>query len=220
MKYFSISTIKNWIFIRKIVFFVGGLTMFLLGCVLYGVILNLRVKSLSEEMNNKGITKFGEAKIEIIRSKYELYLYSDTTLVKTYKAVFGRNSQPKSANHDKATPIGEYTICSIDTLNQYNKFLRINYPNLNDAADGLRKGVISQKEYDRIRFEFYYGTCVNSKTALGGGIGVHGIGKLNFIFKNLPFVYNWTDGSIAVSDESINEIYSVVKIGTKVSIKR
>jgi len=32
-------------------------------------------------------------------------------------------------------------------------------------------------------------------------------------------VFNWTDGSIALSDEDIEEIYSVIKIGTKVIIK-
>ena len=54
---------------------------------------------------------------------------------------------------------------------------------------------------------------------LGGEIGIHGIGRLNYIFKNLPFVYNWTNGSIAMSDEDIDELYSVVKLGTKVVIK-
>ncbi len=51
------------------------------------------------------------------------------------------------------------------------------------------------------------------ETELGNNIGIHGIGRLNFIFKNLPFIYNWTDGSIAVSNENIDEIYSVAKKG-------
>ena len=37
--------------------------------------------------------------------------------------------------------------------------------------------------------------------------------------KNLPFVYNWTNGSISVSNEAIDEIFSVVQKGTKVVIK-
>jgi len=54
---------------------------------------------------------------------------------------------------------------------------------------------------------------------LGGNICIHGIGRLNSIFKNLPFVYNWTDGSIALSNESLDEILSVIKTGTQVVIK-
>lgn len=54
---------------------------------------------------------------------------------------------------------------------------------------------------------------------LGGNIGIHGIGRLNPIFKNLPFVYNWTDGSIAISNESLDELLSVINTGTQVVIK-
>jgi hypothetical protein len=104
-------------------------------------------------------------------------------------------------------------------LNKYHKFLRLNYPNLNDATEALRKGIISQKEFDKLSFQFYYDDCPDLVTALGGNIGIQGIGEYNSIFKNLPFVYNWTDGSVAVSNESIDEIYSVVKKGTKVVIK-
>lgn len=47
----------------------------------------------------------------------------------------------------------------------------------------------------------------------------YGIGRLNPIFKNLPFVYNWTDGSIALSNEDLDEILTVTKQGTQVVIK-
>ena len=40
-----------------------------------------------------------------------------------------------------------------------------------------------------------------------------------YIFKNLPFVFNWTNGSIAMSDENIDEIHSVIREGTEVVIK-
>jgi murein L,D-transpeptidase YafK len=216
----SVSNNNNWQMLKKIIFFAGGLILFLTGCVIYGIILNLRENTLQEEMTRKGLSSLKNVNIEICRSKYELNLYSDTILVKTYKAVFGRDNTPKTTGRDKATPIGEYKICSIDTNHEYRKFLRLNYPNLNDAEEGLRKELITQKEYEQIRFEYYYGACTNDKTMLGGNIGIHGIGELNFIFKNLPFIYNWTDGSIAVSNESIDEIYSVAKEGTKVVIKR
>lgn len=168
----------------------------------------------------KGYKTLKNTQIVIERRNYCLNLYEDSVLIKTYRANFGRNiSLPKSKKDDNATPVGEYRICDIDTVHKYYKFLRINYPNLNDAAEALRKGIISQKEFDELKFEFYYEDCPSDNTALGGGIGIHGIGEYNSIFKNLPFVFNWTDGSVAVTNESINEIYSVVKKGTKVVIK-
>ncbi len=121
--------------------------------------------------------------------------------------------------NDGATPVGVYKICEIDTLSKYHKFFKLNYPNLNDATEALRKGIITQKQFDDIKFEFYYGDCTDSTTALGGNVGIQGIGEYNSIFKNLPFVYNWTDGSVAISNENIDELYKVVKKGTKVVIK-
>ncbi len=55
--------------------------------------------------------------------------------------------------------VGEYKICSIDTSNIYYKFLRLNYPNLIDDAEGLRRGLITQKEYNELKFEYYYAEC-------------------------------------------------------------
>jgi hypothetical protein len=97
--------------------------------------------------------------------------------------------------------------------------MRLNYPNINDASEALRKNLITQKQYDQLKFEFYYEGCPKANTVLGGNVGIHGIGEYNDIIKNLPFVFNWTDGSIALSNEDIKEIYSVIKEGTKVVIK-
>ena len=76
-----------------------------------------------------------------------------------------------------------------------------------------------EKEIDQLKFDFYYSGCTSDKTILGGNIGIHGIGRYDYFFKNLPFVYNWTDGSIAVSNEDIDELYTAVKKGTEVVIK-
>ncbi|MCU0364489.1 MAG: L,D-transpeptidase, partial [Ignavibacteriaceae bacterium] len=102
---------------------------------------------------------------------------------------------------------------------KYHKFFQINYPNLEDGGDALRKGLISQKEYNDIKFQYYYEGCTKYHNILGGDIGIHGIGELNYIFKNLPFVFNWTNGSIAMSNENIDEIYSVIREGIEVVIK-
>jgi murein L,D-transpeptidase YafK len=213
-RYINKSTLKNTLY------FSGGIVLFMIGVIVYGVILNLRDIPLSESMQEKGFTKLENTNIIIDRKNYTLALYEDTVLIKSYRASFGKNiNSPKSRAGDGATPVGDYQICSVDTTSKYHKFLQLNYPNIHDSMEGLRMGWISQRTFDNLKFEFYHEGCVDGSTPLGGHIGIQGIGEYNSIFKNLPFVYNWTDGSIAVSNEDIDEIYSVIKKGTKVVIK-
>jgi len=206
--------------LRNAVYFSGGIILFLAGAIVYGIILNLREDSLLESLKEKGYERFENPNIVVERKAFSLNLFEDTVLIKTYRASFGKNlSASKTKAEDNATPIGEYAICDIDSNNQYHKFLKLNYPNVNDAAEALRKGWITQEQFDQLKFEFYYEGCPKANTILGGNLGIHGIGKFDYILKNLPFVYNWTDGSIAVSNEAVDEIFSVVQKGTKVVIK-
>ena len=216
----SFSSYLNINLVRNVVLFSGGIILFIFGVIAYGIILNLKEVPLKEAMAEKGFTKLDNPSIVIDRRSYSLELLEDTVLIKTYRANFGRNvGAPKTRAGDLSTPVGEYKICSIDSSSKYYKFFRINYPNLNDATNALRIGIINQTEFDKLKFEYYYSDCTDSDTPLGGNIGIQGIGKLNFLFRYLPFNYNWTDGSIAVSNESMDELYSVVKKGTKVVIK-
>lgn len=205
---------------RNILFMTSAIILFFSGVVVYGIILNLRQVTLAEAMDEKGFSEISNVNLVVDKKNYTLNLYADTVFIKSYRASFGKKIHTaKLRANDGATPVGEYKICRIDTSYIYHKFFQINYPNLDDAADALRKGWISQKEYNDIKFQYYYEGCTRYNRVLGGNLGIHGIGKFNFIYKNLPFVFNWTDGSIAISNEDIDEIYSVIKIGTKVVIK-
>ncbi len=215
-----LSSYFNTNILRSVILFSGGIILFVAGVIVYGIIINMREVPLSVDMSRKGFTKLEDPIIVVSRSSYSLKLYNDTVLIKSYTANFGRNvSVPKSKAGDLATPVGDYKICEIDTNTKYYKFFKINYPNIYDATEALRKGLISQEEFDKIKYDYYYGICPDPNTELGGNMGIHGIGRLDFLFKYLPFVYNWTDGSIAISNENMDELYSVVKKGTKVVIK-
>lgn len=208
------------ILIRNIILTIITIIIFLAGVLAYGILLNQREIPLKQAMLEKGFTNLDEVSIIVDRKKFILELYEGNVLIKSYRASFGRNlSDKKKLANDGATPVGEYKICEIIPQHKYYKFIKINYPNLDDASEALRKGVISQREFNKLKFEFYYGDCTSDDTALGGNIGIHGIGRLNFFFKNLPFVFNWTDGSIALSNENIDELISIVKVGTKIVIK-
>ncbi len=218
--YSRLSPLLNANLIRNVVIFSGGIVLFILGVIVYGILLNIREVPLHKILVEKGLTKLSDPSIVVDRSSYTLKLYDDTILIKSYRANFGRNvSIPKSKAGDLATPVGNYIICRIDTANKYYKFFQINYPNPDDASEALRKGVITQVQFDTLMYDNKNGICPDPNTPLGGNIGIHGIGRLNYIFRYLPFNYNWTDGSIALSNENIDELYSVVRKGTKVVIK-
>jgi len=206
--------------LRNIIYLTLAIVIFFFGVLVYGVILNLRDVPLSEALRKTGYAEISNPKIVIDRHNYTLGIYEDSVLIKNYKVSFGKSVlTPKTRAGDKATPVGVYRICKIYTTHKYHKFFQINYPNLEDGGDALRKGWISQKEYNDIKFQYYYEGCTKYHRILGGDIGIHGIGELNYIFKNLPFVFNWTNGSIAMSNENIDEIYSVIREGTEVVIK-
>jgi murein L,D-transpeptidase YafK len=216
----SISEFFSSPLLRNVIFTIGAIVLFISGVIIYGVILNLREIPLSEAMAQKGFSDLNNVNIVIDRKTFTLDINEDTVLIKSYRISLGRNlKDKKKLSDDGATPIGTYKICNISNDEIYYKFLKLNYPNLEDASEALRKSLISQKQFNQIKFEFYYEECVSYNTILGGNIGIHGIGRLNPIFKNLPFVYNWTNGSIALSNESLDEILSVIKTGTQVVIK-
>jgi murein L,D-transpeptidase YafK len=216
----SVITVLSSPLLRNVIFTIGAMVLFISGVIVYGVILNLREVSLTEAMAEKGFRNLNDVNLLVDRKSFTLSVYEDTVFIKSYRVSFGRNLyDKKKLSNDGATPIGTYKICNISNDDTYYKFLKLNYPNLDDAAEALRKSIITQKQFNQLKFEFYYEECISPNTVLGGNIGIHGIGRLNSIFKNLPFVYNWTDGSIAMSNESLDEILSVIKTGTQVVIK-
>ena len=216
----KVSDYLNKDVLKNVIYLTFAIIIFFFGVIVYGIVLNLRDVPLSEAMLKNGYTEITNPKIVVDRHNYTLGIYEDSVLIKNYRVSFGKSVHtPKTRAGDKATPVGVYKICKIYTTHKYYKFFQLNYPNLEDGADALRKGLISQKEYNDIKFEYYYEGCTKFHNILGGDIGIHGIGELNYIFKNLPFVFNWTDGSIAISNENIDEIYSVIREGIEVVIK-
>ena len=198
----------------------ASILVFFIGVVIYGIIINLREVSLSEAIEEKSLGELTNVSFLVDRHNYRLELYSNGEFVKSYKAVFGKNkSNVKTSPDNMRTPIGEYFVCDIDTNNEYHKLFKINYPNKRDAAEAYKNGIITKEELTSINQAVKDKECPPENTKLGSNIGIHGIGTYNFIFKNLPFVYNWTNGSVAVCNEDIDELYSVVEIGTKVVIR-
>jgi len=205
--------------LRNVLYISASIVIFFVGLIAYGIILNLREDSLEEALKEKGLNTVENVKLVVSRKNYRIELYSDKLLIKSYKSVFGKNNSTiKTSKGDLVTPIGEYKICAIDTNSKFHKYLHISYPNDKDAAEALKQDYINKDEFDAINLAYRKNECPPAETSLGSNIGIHGIGEYDFIFRNLPFTFNWTDGSIAVSNKDIDELFSVVKIGTPVKI--
>jgi len=207
--------------LRHIIYFIISIIIFFAGVILYGFIIHSRQIPLKEILKEKGISEITNPKIIVDRQHYKLALYSGDLLIKKYKAVFGKNNARTKTNfYDNITPTGEYKICSIDTASKYHIFMKLNYPNKKDVANARMNGTINEKEYQKFIQANNSDICdsvIFNKDIL---IGIEGIGKFNYIFKNLPFIFNWTNGSIALKNEDIDELYSVVHIGTPVIIRK
>lgn len=205
--------------VKDIIYITSSILVFFSGLILYGTILNLRDEPLVEIMARKGIVVITKPRILVNKNNFRLELYSDNVFLKSYRASFGKNSERTKLNSkDNVTPSGEYKICRIDSVHKFYKFFQLDYPNEKEAYESYRRGDINTDELNAILISKKNNECTPPETRLGVPIGIHGIGEYNVIFKNLPFTFNWTNGSIALSNEGADELYSVLKIGTPVII--
>lgn len=161
----------------------------------------------------------GELRIVIQKSRYVLTLYKGMTPVKSYWAVFGKGyaEGDKQLMGDKRTPEGEFYICTINHSRRFYKFMGISYPGVQKARYGLQRGIITQSEYREIEEAIEERRQPLWDTGLGGAVGIHGR-MLDTAIQRVPHLLNWTDGCIALDNADVDELFSVVSLGTPVFI--
>ena len=161
----------------------------------------------------------GELRVVIQKSRYVLTLYKGMTPVKSYWAVFGKGyaGGDKRVMGDKRTPEGEFYICTINHSKRFYKFIGISYPGIKHAVYGLQQGIITPSQYTEIKKANEERRQPPWETGIGGGGGVHGRGP-DLALIRAPDLLNWTDGCIALDNADVDEIFSVVSLGTPVTI--
>jgi len=162
----------------------------------------------------------GELKLVIWKSHYTLTLYKGDLPIKTYHAVFGRGYQDgdKRMIGDKRTPEGNFYICTMNHSKRFYKFMGLSYPDLKHAEYGVQSKLISPAEYASIQKAISERQPPPWNTRLGGAVGIHGRVLYGTIAPRALFPMNWTDGCIALDNADIDEIFSVVSLGTLVTI--
>ena len=131
--------------------------------------------------------------IIVNKSKRSLVLYKNGVPFKTYNAGLGRNgSLDKLRAGDNSTPEGRYRIIKKISKSRYRKALLINYPNEEDRRNFIR----AKKK-----------SLIPARARIGGLIEIHGGGKDSMTY-----------GCIAMDNNAIDYIFSLVPVGTPVTI--
>jgi murein L,D-transpeptidase YafK len=133
----------------------------------------------------------------VYKSQHKLLLLANGKEIKSYRIALG--SEPigaKTQQGDHRTPEGSYLLDAKNPKSHYYKAFHISYPNPQDSARAKERGVKP-----------------------GGDIMLHGLPKDYAWVGKSHTLHDWTDGCIAVTNEEMDELWSLVRVGTPIEIK-
>jgi len=145
-----------------------------------------------------------ELDILIDKSDYTLSLVAKDLVIKQYPVVFGSNPvDDKLRQGDRCTPEGEFLVRTKYPHRSWEKFIWINYP----TEDSWLKHREAKREHK-----------IEESDGIGGEIGIHGVpfGADHLIDQRM----NWTLGCISLKNKDVNEFYSLLNTGTRVTIRK
>jgi murein L,D-transpeptidase YafK len=126
-----------------------------------------------------------------------LTLLRDEKVLAVYETALGSSpAGHKQREGDGRTPEGAYAIDFKHPRSRFHLALRISYPSAADRDSAQRRGVPP-----------------------GSDIMIHGLPNGLGWLGRFHLARDWTDGCIAVTNAEIEEIWTLVDIGTKVEIK-
>ena len=124
-------------------------------------------------------------------------------------------SHHRRKGEDK-TPLGVYRISWIETHTRFHRFFGLNYPTIPQAYRAWTRSIIDERTYRRILEARRNRRLPAQDTALGGNIGIHGLGGGD------PWIHahlHWTNGCIALTNEQIDRLSLWIGKGTQVIIR-
>ena len=150
------------------------------------------------------IVAHGSYNIVVDKSDYELYVYDDAQWVATYPVVFGNNDLgDKLMEGDRRTPEGTFRIVSKRVHEKWHRFLLIDYP--------------TRESYQKFSYRKEHG-LIPSSARIGGSIGIHGVWPHeDYAVDNYD---NWTQGCISMKNAHVEELYNMIRVGTKIMIRK
>ena len=148
--------------------------------------------------------------IVVKKAQRQLLLFSDGKIVRTYRIGLGLSPVgDKVRAGDRRTPEGTFYVFTRNPKSAFYLSLGLSYPNAEHAQRGLRDGLITRIQYDRIISAIKRKATPPQNTPLGGDIYIHGNGSRS----------DWTWGCVALDDGEMRELYEAVEVGTPVTIE-
>ena len=117
---------------------------------------------------------------------------------------------------DNRTPLGRFKVAWFNPNSRYHFFMGLDYPRREHVLRAHRRGLIDEREYRRLSQAMQSARVPPQNTALGGQIGIHGVGAGS---EELHRIANWTQGCVAVTNAEIEQLRRQVSIGTTVVIR-
>jgi LysM repeat protein len=157
--------------------------------------------------------------IKVSKYNHTLDIYYQGQEYLSYHVELGDNGLgAKLVAGDHKTPEGTFYITEKSVLNPEDEFLgsrwmRLSYPNIADAQRGLQEGIIDRETYNEIVTAINEGRTPPQKTALGGGVGIHGGDKPEFN-------HDWTWGCVGLANKDIETFFDNIPAGTPVIIQK
>ncbi|RRQ20651.1 L,D-transpeptidase family protein [Thiohalobacter thiocyanaticus] len=156
--------------------------------------------------------------LRIDTAALELHVMRGGERLRTYSGIaIGRYGTTAAKRvGDGMTPLGEFRIVRIAARTDFHRFYGLDYPNLSHARAGLQAGRITATQFERIRQALRQETEPPQHTALGGYIGIHGLGDGD---SAIHADFNWTEGCIALTNEQVDDLAQWIDKGTRVVIE-
>lgn len=146
----------------------------------------------------------GTPYIIIDKSDYELKIYDDDGWYATYPVVFGsKDLNDKIMEGDRRTPEGTFKIIAKRPHEKWQRMLLLDYPTPMDIAKFNQRKLQGK---------------LPATAKIGGGIGIHGTWPRDEMA--VDYFQNWTNGCVSMKREEILEVYRLIPIGTRVTIRR
>jgi murein L,D-transpeptidase YafK len=146
----------------------------------------------------------GSYYIVVDKSDFELNVYDAEGWLITYPIVLGNNDLgDKLVQGDRKTPEGTFTIIAKRPHNKWHRYMALDYP----TAECIAK--FNERKARRI---------IPANAKIGGDIGIHGTWPHEGYA--VDQFQNWTLGCISLKNEHVQQLYSMIPIGTKIVIRR
>jgi len=136
-------------------------------------------------------------RVIVEKSKRTMTLLKQDREVRTYKIALGRDPVgAKVMQGDNRTPEGIYYIDYKVRNSVYHRALHLSYPNPDDVERARALGVPP-----------------------GGSIMIHGMKQDHLWMGDVQYLFNWTNGCIALTNREIEEVWALVSPWTPVEIR-